>query len=61
MSVIGPRPQLVRDMVFMNDRQRTRHMRLLGIVLVIYTIIPSVPKMSITFNYVSWFCIIYLM
>lgn len=25
MSVIGPRPQLVRDMVFMNDRQRTRH------------------------------------
>ncbi len=25
MSVIGPRPQLVRDMVFMNDRQRMRH------------------------------------
>lgn len=25
MSVIGPRPQLVRDMVFMNDEQRRRH------------------------------------
>ncbi len=25
MSVIGPRPQLVRDMVFMNDKQRIRH------------------------------------
>ena len=25
MSVIGPRPQLVRDMVFMNDAQRMRH------------------------------------
>lgn len=25
MSVIGPRPQLVRDMVFMNDIQRMRH------------------------------------
>lgn len=25
MSVIGPRPQLVRDMVFMNDKQRMRH------------------------------------
>lgn len=25
MSVIGPRPQLVRDMVFMNDEQRMRH------------------------------------
>ncbi|MBT9779483.1 sugar transferase [Clostridium sp. MCC353] len=25
MSVIGPRPQLIRDMVFMTDVQRTRH------------------------------------
>ncbi|WP_240259912.1 sugar transferase [Clostridium perfringens] len=25
MSVIGPRPQLVRDMVFMTDEQRERH------------------------------------
>ena len=25
MSVIGPRPQLVRDMVFMSDRHRMRH------------------------------------
>lgn len=26
MAVIGPRPQLVRDMVFMTDKQRQRHM-----------------------------------
>ena len=25
MSVVGPRPQLVRDMVFMSDHQRMRH------------------------------------
>ena len=25
MSIIGPRPQLVRDMVFMTDEQRIRH------------------------------------
>ena len=25
MAVIGPRPQLVRDMVFMNSKQRKRH------------------------------------
>ena len=25
MSIIGPRPQLVRDMVFMTDEQRSRH------------------------------------
>lgn len=25
MTLIGPRPQLVRDMVFMDDEQRKRH------------------------------------
>lgn len=25
MSIIGPRPQLIRDLVFMNDEQRKRH------------------------------------
>ena len=25
MSIVGPRPQLVRDMVFMSDEQRRRH------------------------------------
>lgn len=25
MAVVGPRPQLVRDMVFMSEKQRTRH------------------------------------
>lgn len=25
MSIVGPRPQLVRDMVFMNEEQRRRH------------------------------------
>ena len=25
MSIIGPRPQLVKDMVFMSDEQRKRH------------------------------------
>ena len=46
--------------ILINQLNQKQYMRLLGIVLVIYTIIPSVPKMSITINYVSWFCIIYL-
>ena len=25
MSIVGPRPQLVRDMVFMSEEQRKRH------------------------------------
>ena len=32
MSVIGPRPQLVRDMVFMTDEQRLRHNSCVGYV-----------------------------
>lgn len=32
MSVIGPRPQLVRDMVFMTDTQRMRHNLKTGII-----------------------------
>lgn len=31
MSVVGPRPQLVRDMVFMTQRQRKRHSVLPGL------------------------------
>lgn len=30
MSIIGPRPQLVRDMVFMSDEQRMRHTAMPG-------------------------------
>ena len=33
MSVIGPRPQLVRDMVFMTDEQRIRHTAKPGLML----------------------------
>ena len=25
MSIVGPRPQLVRDLIFMSDEQRSRH------------------------------------
>lgn len=31
MSIVGPRPQLVRDMVFMSQEQRTRHSVLPGL------------------------------
>ncbi|MDD6000144.1 MAG: hypothetical protein PUC55_10665 [Lachnospiraceae bacterium] len=46
--------------ILIKQLNQKQYMRLLGIVLLIYTMIPSVSKMSITFNYVSWFCIIYL-
>lgn len=33
MSIIGPRPQLVRDMVFMDKEQRKRHSARLFLML----------------------------
>lgn len=46
--------------ILIDSMNKKQYMRLLGTILLIYTIIPSIPKMSITFNYVSWFCVIYL-
>lgn len=31
MSVVGPRPQLIKDLVFMSDKQRRRHTVLPGL------------------------------
>ena len=39
MSVIGPRPQLVRDLVFMSKEERKRH-----------TVKPGFPNVSIGFS-----------
>lgn len=36
MSVIGPRPQLVRDMVFMTDEQRMRHTAKPGLICILF-------------------------
>lgn len=40
----------------MNERQ---HVCLLGIVLFMYMIMGTLPKFSVTMNYVSWFCVLY--
>lgn len=38
---------------------KKQYIHFLCIILSIYVLIPSIPKMSITFNYVTWFCVIY--
>lgn len=38
MSIIGPRPQLVRDMVFMSEEQRMRHTAKPGLAMVYRTV-----------------------
>ena len=36
LSIVGPRPQLVRDMVFMNEKQRQRHLVRQGLLSLIH-------------------------
>ena len=38
---------------------KKQYIHFLSIILSIYVLVPSIPKMSITFNYVTWFCVVY--
>ncbi len=38
---------------------RTRHLLLIGLGLGIYTVYGTVPKLHVTMNYVSWFCVLF--
>lgn len=40
----------------MNQRQ---HLNLVIVLLFIYTILGTIPKIEVTMNYVSWFCVLY--
>lgn len=46
--------------ILIKNLSQKQYIGLLGLVVFIYTLIPTMPKMSVTFNYVTWFCIIYL-
>lgn len=38
---------------------RKQHLTLIGLLLLIYTIVPTIPGLDVSFNYVSWFVVIY--
>ncbi len=46
--------------VLIRNLDKSGHLKLLLLGLVIYTLFGSVPKLHVTMNYVSWFCIIYI-
>lgn len=37
-----------------------QHLALIGLLLLIYTIAPTIPGVDVSFNYVSWFVVIYV-
>lgn len=51
-------PFLNRLIGAMNERE---HRALLGLCLLIYTVLPSFLFVNISFNYITWFCIVYLL
>lgn len=47
--------------ILVNNMDLRQHGTLLAILLFVFTCLPSLPKFYIAFNYVSWFCVLYLL
>lgn len=45
--------------ILVNHLNQRQHGLLVLLSIVIYTVIGSLPKVGITFNYVEWFCVLY--
>ena len=45
--------------ILLGQLDKKKHTYLLALCLIAYTILGSVPKFHVTFNYVTWFCILY--
>lgn len=46
--------------VLVQNLSRKQHLQLMALVLFIYTFHTTVPKTYVTMNYVSWFCVLYV-
>ena len=46
--------------ILINNLSKNNHILLIALLLFIYTIHGSIPKMSVYMNYVSWFSVLYL-
>lgn len=45
--------------ILIGNLDKQKHILLLVLCLAAYTILPVIPKFHVTFNYVTWFCILY--
>lgn len=46
--------------ILVQNLDKKKHGLLLLLCLVVYTMMPFFPKFHVTFNYVTWFCILYI-
>lgn len=47
--------------VLIQNLDKAKHLRLLLLCLMIYTLFSTVPKFGVTMNYVSWFAVLYIL
>lgn len=45
--------------ILIRNLNKKLHLLLVGLCIFTYTILGSVPKIDVTMNYVSWFCVLY--
>lgn len=46
--------------ILINQLSKKQHLLLISLCLFTYTILGSLPKIDVTMNYVSWFCVLYI-
>lgn len=46
--------------VLIHNMSQRQHLTLVALLLFIYSVLGVIPKIQVTMNYVSWFCVLYL-
>ena len=46
--------------ILLNNLSKSQHLLLVILCLGIYTMLGTVPRISVTLNYITWFCILYV-
>lgn len=46
--------------ILIKNLSRKQHLALIALLLFLYTFLATIPRFSVTMNYVSWFCTLYM-
>lgn len=46
--------------ILIRQMNKKKHAYLMMLCLTVYTVLGSIPKFHVTFNYVTWFCVLYV-
>lgn len=46
--------------ILIQNMDKTTHLKLIGLLLIVYTVLPTFFASEVTFNYITWFTVVYL-